>query len=29
VAFMSRYANFVGHFSVSDAARAEIMAEDT
>lgn len=27
VAFMSLYANFVGHFSGWDAARAEVMAD--
>lgn len=28
VAFMSLYANFVGHFSAYDAAKAEIVNED-
>jgi hypothetical protein len=28
VAFMSLYANFVGHFSGWDAARAEVSAQD-
>lgn len=29
VAFMSLYANFIGHFSAWDAARAEVQAENT